>query len=37
MSDTPTRTIPLAVVGGEATLQPGAKQLAGDKIGRSPV
>ncbi len=30
------RNIPLAVVEG-GTLEPGAKQLAGDKIGRSPV
>ncbi|MBW8823958.1 MAG: lipoyl synthase [Xanthomonadales bacterium] len=34
MSD--SRNIPLAVVEG-GTLEPGAKQLAGDKIGRSPV
>src|SRR5688572_2789621 len=34
-----TKTIPLAVVSGDApaSLQPGVKQLAGDKINRSPV
>ena len=37
MTDSPSRAIPLSVVGGADTLQPGAKQLAGDKIGRSPV
>ncbi len=37
MSDTSTKTIPLAVVGEPASLQPGAKQVAGDKIARSPV
>ena len=32
------RTIPLAVVGDTpASLEPGAKQVAGDKIARSPV
>jgi len=37
MSDT-TRIIPLAVVGdAPASLTPGAKQVAGDKIARSPV
>ena len=33
---TEARNIPLAVVEG-GSLEPGAKQLAGDKIGRSPV
>ena len=39
MTDTATRTIPLAVVGTDApaALQPGVKQVAGDKISRSPV
>ena len=39
MTDTATKTIPLAVVSGDgpASLQPGAKQVAGDKISRSPV
>ncbi|RPE79748.1 lipoyl synthase [Vulcaniibacterium tengchongense] len=38
MSDSAAKTIPLAVVGdAPAPLQPGAKQLGGDKIGRSPV
>jgi lipoic acid synthetase len=39
MTDSVSKTIPLAVVSGDApaTLQPGAKQLGGDKIGRSPV
>jgi len=40
MTDTPTKTIPLAVVGDAASLpslQPGVKQVAGDKIARSPV
>ena len=34
-----TKSIPLAIVGGEAAvpLQPGVKQLGGDKINRSPV
>ena len=37
-SDSVTKTIPLEVVAGDApTLQPGVKQLGGDKIGRSPV
>ena len=37
MSDT-AKTIPLAVVGdAPASLTPGAKQVAGDKIARSPV
>jgi len=37
MSDT-AKTIPLAVVGdAPASLEPGAKQVAGDKIARSPV
>ena len=39
MTDTATKTIPLAVVSGDgpASLQPGARQVAGDKISRSPV
>jgi lipoyl synthase len=39
MTDSASKTIPLAVVSGDApaTLQPGVKQLGGDKIGRSPV
>ncbi len=39
MTDTATKSIPLAVVtsNGPASLQPGVKQLAGDKISRSPV
>lgn len=38
MSETVTRTIPLAVVeGAPAPLAEGAKQLGGDKIARSPV
>lgn len=39
MNDTATRTIPLAIVPADApaALQPGVKQVAGDKIGRSPV
>ncbi|WP_363800434.1 lipoyl synthase [Lysobacter firmicutimachus] len=48
MSDTATKTIPLTVVGAadpvaapavlqSTTLAPGAKQLGGDKINRSPV
>ena len=39
MTDTATKTIPLAVVSGSApaSLQPGVKQVAGDKISRSPV
>ncbi|MGH8074936.1 MAG: lipoyl synthase [Lysobacter sp.] len=39
MTDTATKTIPLAVVSGDApvSLQPGVKQVAGDKISRSPV
>jgi lipoic acid synthetase len=36
MTDTAPKTIPLAVVGTSA-LEAGAKQLGGDKIGRSPV
>ena len=37
MSSTP-RSIPLAVVGATpASLEPGARQVAGDKIARSPV
>jgi len=41
MTDPTSRTIPLTVVGEAAsspeTLQPGVKQVAGDKIARSPV
>jgi lipoic acid synthetase len=39
MTDNTTRTIPLAVISSDApaSLQPGEKQLAGDKINRSPV
>ena len=39
MTDTASKTIPLAVVGTDASaaLQPGVKQVAGDKISRSPV
>ena len=44
MTDTATKTIPLAVVSGDAPvpvqpapLVPGVKQVAGDKINRSPV
>ena len=39
MSDSVRKSIPLAVVAGGAppSLQPGVKQLAGDKIDRSPV
>ena len=39
MTDASTKTIPLAVVetGAPAPLQPGVKQVAGDKIARSPV
>lgn len=40
MTESAPKTIPLAVVsGGDApsTLQPGVKQVAGDKIARSPV
>src|SRR5688572_4345892 len=39
MPDSATKTIPLAVVSGDATaaLQPGVKQLGNDKISRSPV
>jgi lipoic acid synthetase len=36
MNDTATKTIPLTVV-GDGSLEPGAKQVAGDKIARSPV
>ena len=36
MTDPASKTIPLAVVGAP-TLETGAKQLGGDKIGRSPV
>ena len=36
MNDSAPKTIPLAVVGTSA-LEAGAKQLGGDKIGRSPV
>ncbi len=39
MSDIASKIIPLAIVAGDApaSLQPGVKQLAGDKINRSPV
>lgn len=40
MTDTASKTIPLAVVSADApaaSLQQGVKQLGGDKIGRSPV
>ncbi|HSR64977.1 MAG TPA: lipoyl synthase [Xanthomonadaceae bacterium] len=39
MTESTPRTIPLAVLGEAApeSLQPGAKQVAGDKIARSPV
>jgi lipoic acid synthetase len=39
MTESDTKTIPLAVVSGDsrAPLQAGVKQLAGDKIARSPV
>ena len=39
MTDSAPKSIPLAVVGGDApaSLEPGVKQLAGDKINRSPV
>ena len=38
MTDTASKTIPLTVVSEPAaTLQPGAKQLGGEKIARSPV
>ena len=41
MTEPATKSIPLAVVSGDAqapaSLQPGVKQVAGDKIGRSPV
>lgn len=39
MSESASKSIPLAIVGGDApaSLQPGVKQLAGDKISRSPV
>jgi lipoyl synthase len=38
MTSPDSRAIPLAVVAeGAASLQPGAKQVAGDKIARSPV
>ena len=38
MSESTPRTIPLAIVGDAApSLTPGAKQVAGDKIARSPV
>ena len=38
MADTPARAIPLEVVSASpAPLEAGAKQLGGDKIGRSPV
>jgi lipoyl synthase len=39
MTEPASKTIPLAVVNGDApaSLQPGVKQVAGDKISRSPV
>ncbi len=39
MTDNTAKTIPLAVISADApaSLQPGVKQLAGDKINRSPV
>src|SRR5690606_40012320 len=39
MSESASKSIPLAIVGEDAPapLQPGVKQLAGDKIARSPV
>lgn len=39
MSESASKSIPLAIVSGDApaSLQPGVKQLAGDKISRSPV
>ena len=37
MSETTAKTIPLAVIGEPTGLEPGARQVAGDKIGRSPV
>ena len=39
MSDSVSKSIPLAIVSSDAlaSLQPGVKQLAGDKINRSPV
>ncbi|HZV23308.1 MAG TPA: lipoyl synthase, partial [Luteimonas sp.] len=45
MTDISAKTIPLAVLGDAATpatlqpgvLEPGVKQVAGDKIARSPV
>ena len=39
MTESTPKSIPLAVVGGDApaSLEPGVKQLAGDKINRSPV
>ena len=35
--NTPSRNIPLAVVDGAASLEPGARQVADQKIARSPV
>ena len=35
--DTPSRNIPLAIVDGAASLEPGARQVADQKIARSPV
>lgn len=35
--NTPPRSIPLAVVDAAASLEPGARQVADQKIGRSPV
>jgi lipoyl synthase len=37
MSDSPVKTIPLAVVGETTSLQPGVRQVAAEKIARSPV
>ncbi|MDB6162781.1 MAG: lipoyl synthase [Xanthomonadaceae bacterium] len=37
MPDVSAKTIPLAMIAEPASLQPGVKQVAGDKIARSPV
>jgi len=37
MSESPIKTIPLAVVGDLPSLQPGVRQVAAEKIARSPV
>src|SRR6476620_10651472 len=37
MSESPIKTIPLAVVGELPSLQPGVRQVAAEKIARSPV